>query len=431
MVTRCRRLSLAGVALLLLAAVACEKVPLLAPSGSSIVLTAPTNALSASGTTTIVAQVLESAGTPPHSGTHVTFTSTLGRVEPADAVTDANGRVTVSFIAGGNSGTAVISATSGGASTGANGGVRIAVGSAAVGRVSVSANPNPVSVNGGVATITASVVDVNGNALSGVPVSFSTSTGVLGSAVVNTDTGGGAQTTITTAAQATVTATVGVQSTSSGSTSTGTTTGAGTTTGTTSTQASATITVNVNPLPTVSISAPSGTLTANSPIVFTMNIAVGTNSTAQVRGVVIDYGDGKSNNLGASTGSALTAAHQFSSDGTYVVRVTVNDSLGGQTQAATAVVIQPEPPLSVTLTSTSVASGGTTTFTFTATVTVTVNTATVASYLWTFGDGGSPEASTNPQRIHSYPTGSGQKVVTLALTTTTGRSATSQIVVNP
>ena len=431
MVTRCRRLSFAGVALLLLAAVACEKVPLLAPSGSSIVLTAPTNALSASGTTTIVAQILESAGTPPHSGTHVTFTTTLGRVEPADAVTDANGRVTVSFIAGGNSGTALISATSGGASTGANGGVRIAVGSAAVGRVSVSANPNPVSVNGGVATITASVVDLNGNALSAVPVSFSTSAGVLGSALVNTETGGGAQTTITTATQATVTATVGVQSTSSGSTSTGTTTGAGTTTGTTSTQASATITVNVNPLPTVSISAPSGTLTANSPIVFTMNIAVGTNSTAQVRGVVIDYGDGKSNNLGASTGSALTAAHQFSSDGTYVVRVTVNDSLGGQTQAATAVVIQPEPPLSVTLTSTSVASGGTTTFTFTATVTVTVNTATVASYLWTFGDGGSPEASTNPQRIHSYPTGSGQKVVTLALTTTTGRSATSQIVVNP
>jgi len=160
-----------------------------------------------------------------------------------------------------------------------------------------------------------------------------------------------------------------------------------------------------------------------------MNIAVGLNSTAQVRGVVIDYGDGKSNNLGASTGSALTAAHQFSSDGTYVVRVTVNDSLGGQTQAATAVVIQPEPPLSVTLTSTSVASGGTTTFTFTATV--TPNTATVASYLWTFGDGGSPEASTNPQRIHSYPTGSGQKVVTLTITTTTGRSATSQIVVNP
>lgn len=415
----------------MLAAVACEKVPLLAPSGSSIVLTAPTNALSASGTTTIVAQVLEAAGTPPHSGTHITFTTTLGKVEPADATTDATGRVTVTFVAGGNSGTAVISATSGGASTGANGGVHIAVGSAAVGRVSLSANPNPVSVNGGVATIIASVVDLNGNALGGVPVSFSTSAGVLGSALVNTDAGGGAQTTLTTAAQATVTATVGVQATSGsgGSTSTGTSTGTGTTSGTTSTQASATITVNVNPLPTVSISAPTGTLTANSPIVFTMNIAAGTNSTAQVRDVVIDYGDGKSNNLGAVTGSALTVAHQFSSDGTYVVRVTVNDSLGGQTQAATAVVIQPEPPLSVTLTSTSVASGGTTTFTFTATV--TPSTATVASYLWNFGDGSSPEASTNPQRIHSYATGSGQKVVTLTITTTTGRTATSQIVVNP
>lgn len=427
MVTRCQRLSLAGFALLMLAVAACEKVPLLAPSGSSIVLTAPTNALSASGSTDIIAQVLESSGTPPHSGTHVTFTTTLGRIEPADATTDANGRVTVKFVAGGNSGTAIISATSGGATTGTNGGVRIAVGSAAVGRVSLSANPNPISANGGIATISANVVDLNGNPLAAVPVSFSTSAGVLGSAVVNTDASGGAQTTLSTAAQATVTATVGVQSTSTGST--GTSSGGGTSSGTTSTQASATITVNVNPLPTVSISAPSGTLTANSPIVFTMNISAGPSSTAQVREVIVDYGDGTSNNLGAVTGSSLTVAHQFADDGTFVVRVTVTDSLGGQTQAATAVVIQPEPPLSVTLTSTSVASGGTTTFTFTATV--TPNTATVASYLWNFGDGSSPEASTNPQRIHSYPTGSGQKVVTLTITTTTGRTATSQIVVNP
>ena len=48
---------------------ACEKVPLLAPSGSTIILTAATNVLAVNGTADIVAQVLEAAGTPPHSGT--------------------------------------------------------------------------------------------------------------------------------------------------------------------------------------------------------------------------------------------------------------------------------------------------------------------------------------------------------------------------
>ena len=49
-------------------ALSCEKVPLLAPTGSSIVLTAGTTALAANGSIPIVAQVIESSGTPPHSG---------------------------------------------------------------------------------------------------------------------------------------------------------------------------------------------------------------------------------------------------------------------------------------------------------------------------------------------------------------------------
>ncbi len=49
---------------------ACEKVPLMAPTGSTIILTASTNALPVNATTDIIATVLEAAGTPPHSGTH-------------------------------------------------------------------------------------------------------------------------------------------------------------------------------------------------------------------------------------------------------------------------------------------------------------------------------------------------------------------------
>src|SRR6059036_29000 len=78
---------------------ACNKVPLLAPTGSSITLTASATVLPVNGTTQLIAQVLESAGTPPQDGTLVTFTTTLGTVQPPQAET-SGGRVIVTFNAG-------------------------------------------------------------------------------------------------------------------------------------------------------------------------------------------------------------------------------------------------------------------------------------------------------------------------------------------
>jgi hypothetical protein len=84
-----------GLLVPILVTAACEKVPLLAPTGSTITLTASTNALPVNGSTDIIAQVLESAGTPPHSGTVISFTTTLGFIEPSEARTDISGRVIV------------------------------------------------------------------------------------------------------------------------------------------------------------------------------------------------------------------------------------------------------------------------------------------------------------------------------------------------
>src|SRR5712692_867632 len=72
---------------------ACQKVALLAPSGSTITLTAGSTALPANGTTDIIAQVIRASGTVPHSGTRVTFTTNLGTIEPSEAETDIAGRV--------------------------------------------------------------------------------------------------------------------------------------------------------------------------------------------------------------------------------------------------------------------------------------------------------------------------------------------------
>src|SRR5262245_61054339 len=176
--------------LFVLVEAACQRVPLLAPSGSVITLTSSATVLPFNGSTVIQAQVIEAAGTPPHSGTHITFTTSLGTIQPADAETDTSGIAKVTFLAGPQSGTATITAISGGASVSATGAVKILVGAAAVGRVNVAASPASVPAAGGTTTITASVLDVNGNILPNVPVSFSATTGTLSATGANTDTSG-------------------------------------------------------------------------------------------------------------------------------------------------------------------------------------------------------------------------------------------------
>ena len=103
--------ALAAIALL---PTACDKVPLTAPSESTITLFATATSVSATGSTDIVATVIEEAGTAVQNGTVVSFTTTLGRIEPLEARTQ-NGKVTVKLTGDGRSGLAQITAFSGGA----------------------------------------------------------------------------------------------------------------------------------------------------------------------------------------------------------------------------------------------------------------------------------------------------------------------------
>src|SRR5712691_9177221 len=118
--------------------IACQRVALLAPAGSTITLTTLATTLPLSGTTNLIAQVIEPAGTPPQRGTLVTFTTSLGTIEPVEAETDPGGRVLVTFNAGTKSGTATITALSGGVTTGATGAIKIAVGAAGVSSIALT-----------------------------------------------------------------------------------------------------------------------------------------------------------------------------------------------------------------------------------------------------------------------------------------------------
>src|ERR687892_1600519 len=129
-------------------AAACDKAQLLAPTKSTITLSAPTRVLPSNGTTPITAAVMEQAGTPVQNGTTVRFTTTLGHVDPVEVQT-VNGLAITTFFAGPNSGKATVSATSG-AATGGEGNanaLEITIGAAAVNTVTVRANPGSIGPN--------------------------------------------------------------------------------------------------------------------------------------------------------------------------------------------------------------------------------------------------------------------------------------------
>ena len=341
MIARPRALLLPFAGLALVAA-ACQKVPLLAPSGSTITLTAGASALPLNGTTQIVAQVIEPAGTPPHAGTQVTFTTTLGTVQPASVETDINGQAVATFSAGNANGIATITAISGGSSASGSNAIRIALGTAAVGRITLSANPTILPPTGGASLITAAVFDINGNALPAAPVSFSTSAGLLDQPAGTTDRNGIAATTLRTSNQATVTATVGAQG---GSTSPGTGAGTGTGTGTgtgstTSGQSSASVTVTVAGAPTLVITAPSTPPTAGLPSSYTFNVTPAATNGSAIKDVTVNWGDGQTQDLGAVTGSAVVS-HTYRLPGAYTITATVTDASGFSVPVSTGVTVNP------------------------------------------------------------------------------------------
>ena len=380
---------LSALAALSFASIGCQKVPLLAPTGSTITLTASTTAVSANGTTVIRAQILEAAGTPPHSGTHVTFTTTLGRIEPTEASTDINGQVTATFVAGGANGTAIITALSGGATTGTDGAIKIFVGTAALGFITVRANPTSLPSSGGSSTVSAYVLDVNGNPLVGAPVSFTTTAGTLSSSVVLTDANGTAATTLTTSAVATVTATVGSLATTTPTT----------------------VTVNVLSAPSISITPPT-TIQKGLPATFTFTVTAASTNGAPIKEVTVNWGDGsQTESLGAFTG-ASSSSHRYDHDGTYRVSATVTDVAGGSGSVSTSVTVIELAGTGVSVNASPLTQTVNNTVTFTITITPPAGISIVSSSI-SYGDGTVDQlgGGTSFIKTHSYTTAGVKSVV--------------------
>lgn len=386
----------------------CDKVPLLAPSGSTVTLSTNSTIVQANGTAEIRATVLESSGTPVQNGTTVTFSTNLGSVSPNDART-VNGVATVQFIPNGQSGTAKIVATSGGAKADATSNpLTITVGGAAAGHVQVTASPNRLPSGGGNATVTAVITDTNGNPLSGVGVSFSTTAGTLSNASATTNSSGQAVITLTTNREATVTAT------------TGTTAGTGT------------VVVSVGTLPAISFGTVSpANPTAGQVVTIPLTITITTgNDTFQ--DVIVNWGDGTISDLGAIN-SSTSVSHPYASSGIFTVTATGTGSAGDHTQSTTQVSVSPRSAIGISMTAAPNPTTRNTLVTFTVTYDGTAPT-NVSGYDWTFGDGNSTRTS-GKTTSYAYPTVSpaGGFPASVTVNTTDGNSGSAQtrVVVNP
>jgi PKD repeat protein len=396
-----RRLALAA----LLAAAAwtasCDKAPLTAPTGSVITLFASTTVVPVGGTAEITASVIEQAGTPVQNGTQVTFTTSLGTIDPAEART-RDGKVTVRFHAGTQSGTATISAFSGGANPGGggNGGGRAAtidikVGGAAASRLVLSATPTSVPETGGTVQLVATVLDEHGNRLPGVPVAFTTTAGQLGQTTVVTNANGEAHNTIVTNQQAQVTATAG---------------GA----------ASDDVTVTVSSAPTITVT-PGASPVAGAAATFTVTVGRGDSGTA-IREVTIDFGDGDRLSLGAFTGTT-SVSHVYEDPGTYVVTGTAINVNGNRTTMSTTIVVTTQG-LTVNITA-----GGDPAVGSAVTISVIVSASSgsapaIVRYTYDFGDG--TTAVLNSSSTSHVYSSSGRKVIRVTVLTADGRTATGQ-----
>jgi PKD repeat protein len=183
----------------------------------------------------------------------------------------------------------------------------------------------------------------------------------------------------------------------------------------------ATVVVNVNPRTGITLAAPTTPVSAGQPATFTVGVA----ATANIRDVVVDWGDGSSQHLGALSAST-TISHTYLTEGTYTVQATASDASGFSEQVATSITVLPGQPPAVIVTASNTTPSRNQIITFTATVSGA--TSTITQYQWDFGDG-STATTTSPQITHAYAT-QGTKVIRVTVVQAVGPSGQGQTTVD-
>jgi hypothetical protein len=178
--------SLAAILLLAAGMMHCGNVPLTAPSGAELNISANPTAIPAyNGVSTITVVGFESFesgdGGPLPNGTQIFFTTNVGIIE--ERVEMQNGRALAYLRSNGRAGVANVTARSGGGISAAlEGDSAVQIGNTNDINIVLSANPATVTSPDFTTEITATVFDNSNNALAAVPLVFTTNAGSLASA---------------------------------------------------------------------------------------------------------------------------------------------------------------------------------------------------------------------------------------------------------
>jgi len=256
--------------------------------------------------------------------------------------------------------------------------------------VIVTASPQTLSASGGATVISARVENTAGLGVTGVPVNFTSDAGTLSAATATTDANGVASVTLNTTRKSTVTANV-----------------AGKT---------ANVIVDLNPRTGLVITAPTNQIAAGQPASFTFAVA----TTANIREVVVNWGDGSSQSLGAISGTA-TASHTYTESGTYTVRATATDTSGFAESVASTITVLPAQPPSVAVTPSNLTPQVGEVIVVRAQV--SGNTSSIIRYDWNFGaDASTPTISTTSNQVPVSWRLTGTRVITVTAVQAVGPS---------
>lgn len=468
---------------------ACDKVALLAPTGSTVTLNINKTAVPIGGTAEVVAVVVEAAGTAPQNGTMVTFSSSFGTMSPIEAPTE--GGVARAIFTGTGSGTAKINAFSGAAKATE---VELRVGGAAAERVTVRTEPATIPQAGGTVTVIANVQDIGGGALPSTPVNFTVDNGSLSSNSGVTDANGEARVTLNTTRATKVTANVGTKTAEftiavllaptvtlttctasptvgiavsctltpvaatagsplqsatiewgdgtgvqnlgavSGATSVSHTfTSPGTFTATASVfdvngqRGTGTAALVVNRvLPTITLTVPD-TGTAGIPVAMSVAPPAASTTTQPIVGVTIDFGDGTSRSFGAISGTT-GFTKTYATDGGYTVTATVTDASGQRGSSSAGIVIGRAAAPTVTLTHTTAPANTGVVEGFTVAATAGTGGGSISVVRVTLQDGTVIYSGSPGSFVYTFPT-AGTAVLTATATDAAGNSGTTQLIV--
>ncbi len=386
-----------GAVVLLLAAVACGQVDLTAPAGSVLqIIVRPEWVPTGGGTATVTVLGFRPTGAPLPDGTLITFTTTLGRIEPSSAKT-RDGRVDVLFISDDRSGIAKVRAFSG---PEASAEAEITVGTAIVADLELRAIPGYVPAGGGNIRLIARATARDGNPVPNVPVVFQASAGTLasGGRPVPTDANGEAEDTLFTRQKTEVRASIGTKT------------------------ATLTLPYACEQRPTPRLNFSPQTPVVGQPVFFNANGSF--DPTGPIVRYEWDFGDG-----GGATGPEVV--HVYGTVGVFNVTLTVFNDRGCDNSVNSLLNVSsgPNQPPQAVFTVDDRLPGGNGDGIFRVAETLTFDASasfdpdgTVVAYTWDFGDTGTGSGKVT---THAY-TAAGNYTVRLTIRDNLGAIATAE-----